>query len=159
MDEATEAISTFSQILASHDFDRLRRRRSTVLQINIGKFCNLNCRHCHVESGPTKLRENMSMQTVERCLEVLEASPTIDTVDITGGAPELNPFFRHLVTRAREMGRTVIDRCNLAVLFEKGQEDLPDFLADQGVNVVASLPCYTPDNTDKQRGKRVFDDR
>lgn len=105
-------------------------------------------------------------------------SPGIDTVDITGGAPELNPFFRHLVvqvgfnpslpitvkdkadmTKARALGKTVMDRCNLAVLFEKGQEDLAEFLANQGVNVVASLPCYTPDNTDRQRGKRVFDDR
>lgn len=101
----------------------------------------------------------MSLPTIQRCLDLLRNSPSIDTVDITGGAPELNPYFRLLVTEARKLGKKVMDRCNLAVLFEKGQEDLAEFLSEQGVDVVASLPCYTPDNTDKQRGKRVFDDR
>ena len=101
----------------------------------------------------------MSLRTIQRCLDLLRNSPSIDTVDITGGAPELNPCFRLLVAEARKLGKKVIDRCNLAVLFEKGQEDLAQFLSEQGVDVVASLPCYTPDNTDKQRGKRVFDDR
>ncbi|CAK4031887.1 radical SAM Cys-rich domain [Lecanosticta acicola] len=100
----------------------------------------------------------MDLQTVERCLNLLKTSPSIDTVDITGGAPELNPYFRTLVAEARAMGKRVIDRCNLTVLFEKGQEDLADFLAERKVDVVASLPCYTQDNTDKQRGKQVFND-
>ncbi|TKX24964.1 hypothetical protein C1H76_2807 [Elsinoe australis] len=100
----------------------------------------------------------MDLKTVQRCLDILKASPSIDTVDITGGAPELNPHFRKLVKEARAMGKVVIDRCNLAVLFENGQQDLARFLSEQDVNIVASLPCYTPDNTDRQRGKRVFDD-
>ncbi|KAA8645254.1 radical SAM/Cys-rich domain protein [Aspergillus tanneri] len=158
--DASNHIPTFQAVLRSHGEWPLLRDTPTVFQINIGKFCNLNCRHCHVESGPTKTQENMDRKTVDRCLEVLKARrvPSISTVDITGGAPELNPHFRMLVQEARSMGKTVIDRCNLVVLFEQGQENLAEFLAEQGVNIVASLPCYTEDNTDRQRGKRVFDD-
>ncbi|UZJ56256.1 hypothetical protein CBS101457_005576 [Exobasidium rhododendri] len=158
MNEATAAVSPFGQRVAEIERAPLRRAMPTVLQINIGKLCNLTCRHCHVESGPSKRRENMDLRTVERCIELLRRSPSIEVVDITGGAPELNLHFRHLVKAARSLGKQVIDRCNLVVLFEKGQEDLVEFLADQQVHVVASLPCYTEETTDKQRGKRVHQD-
>lgn len=101
----------------------------------------------------------MSAAGVDRCLALLAAAPNVTTVDITGGAPELHPHFRRLVAGARALGRTVIDRCNLVILFERGQEDLPAFLAQHGVHIVASLPCYTEGNTDKQRGRRVHQDR
>jgi radical SAM/Cys-rich protein len=128
----------------------------TTLQVNVGKLCNQACHHCHVEAGP-KRTEIMRRETAERVVHVLEASSGIELVDITGGAPELNPSFRFLVEQARLRGRRVIDRCNLTVLLEPGQEDLPPFLARQGVHIVASLPCYGPENVEKQRGKGVFD--
>ncbi len=149
---------------ASPDFDAhleahgapLRRARVTTLQVNVGKRCDLACHHCHVEAGP-KRTEMMETRTAERLLELLAKHPRIETLDLTGGAPELNPNFRRLVRGARELGREVIDRCNLTVLFEPGQEDTAAFLAENGVRVVASLPCYTRDNVDAQRGKHVFD--
>ncbi|KAK6370391.1 hypothetical protein LTR64_005632 [Lithohypha guttulata] len=156
--EATQNIPTFTETLKNHGKWPLNRVTPSILQVNIGKLCNLTCHHCHVESGPTKVRENMDAQTVQRCIELVQKTPSIETVDITGGAPELNPHFRTLVVEARKLGKSVIDRCNLVVLFEKGQEDLAPFLAENGVHVVASLPCYTEDNTDKQRGRRVFED-
>jgi radical SAM/Cys-rich protein len=134
----------------------LRRAAVTTLQINVGKRCNQACHHCHVEAGPRRT-EMMTAATAARILEVLEATPSIHTVDITGGAPELNPNFRDLVIRSRELGKRVIDRCNLTVLFEPGQEELADFLAGHGVAVTASLPCYTADNVEAQRGRGVFD--
>lgn len=135
---------------------RIRRRVVRVLQINIGKRCDLACHHCHVEAGP-KRTENMTRETVTRVLEVLAASPAVEVLDITGGAPELNPNFRYLVTEARALGKTVYDRCNLTVFYQPEQEETPQFLADNGVVVVASLPCYSPENVDSQRGKGVFD--
>lgn len=135
---------------------RLRRAGVRVLQINIGKKCDLACHHCHVEAGP-KRTENMEADTVTRVLEILAASPQVEVLDITGGAPELNPHFRRLAAEARALGKTVYDRCNLTVLFEEGQEDTPQFLADNGIVVIASLPCYSPENVDQQRGKGVFD--
>ncbi|KAK9236453.1 hypothetical protein V1525DRAFT_406889 [Lipomyces kononenkoae] len=155
---AAKGVPNFHDVLETYRKWPLQRGAPNIMQVNIGKLCNLTCRHCHVESGPTKLRENMDYKTVRRCLELIEKSPSIETVDITGGAPELNPHFRLLVAEARAMGKTVIDRCNLVVLFEVGQEDLSAFLAAQEVNIVASLPCYTEENIEKQRGKRVFTD-
>ena len=128
----------------------------TTLQINMGKLCNQACRHCHVDAGP-KRTELMDRRTAERCMALVEATSTVDTVDITGGAPELNPHFRYLVQRSRELGRTVMDRCNLTILLEPGHEDLAEFLAAHQVHVVASLPCYSLANVDGQRGKGVFD--
>ena len=157
--EAATGVTPFGLRVAEIESKPMRRSTANVMQINIGKLCNLTCRHCHVESGPSKRRENMDRETVDRCIELLKRSPSIDTVDITGGAPELNPHFRHLVKAARSLGKKVIDRCNLVVLYEQGQEDLVQFLADHQVHVVASLPCYTEENTDKQRGKRVHQDR
>ena len=131
------------------------RKKISTLQVNIGKRCNQACSHCHVDAGPGR-RENMEMATVERILALLKDEPQITTVDITGGAPELNPNFRYFVKQLRHMNLEVIDRCNLTVLSEKGQEDTANFLAQQGVQIVASLPCYLGDNVDKQRGKGVF---
>jgi len=134
----------------------LRRARVQTLQVNIGLRCNLACHHCHVESGP-KRTERMDRRGIERILGLLEAHPEISTLDITGGAPELHEDFRDLVRGARGLGRSVIDRCNLTVFFEPGQHDTPDFLAEQSVDVVASLPCYSLENVEKQRGRGVFD--
>jgi radical SAM/Cys-rich protein len=125
-----------------------------VLQVNIGKLCNQTCRHCHVDAGPER-REVMSRETMQLCLDVL-ARTNIPTLDITGGAPEMNPRFRWLVEEAVALGRHVIDRCNLTILLVPHFEDLPDFLARHRVEVVASLPCYLPANTDRQRGEGVF---
>jgi len=126
-----------------------------VLQLNLGKVCNQTCRHCHVDAGPDR-REQMSDETMERCLRVLEGS-AIATVDITGGAPEMHPRFRELVERARAAGRHVIDRCNLTILETPSHRDLPAFFAAQGVEVVASLPHFAAASTDNQRGDGVFD--
>ena len=134
----------------------LLRAPVTTLQINVGKRCNQACHHCHVEAGPRRT-EMMNAATASRLLELLAATSTIDTVDITGGAPELNPNFRHLVTESRRLGARVIDRCNLTVLLEPGQEDLAEFLAANQVAVTASLPCYSIENVDAQRGKGVFE--
>jgi radical SAM/Cys-rich protein len=127
----------------------------TTLQINVGKLCNQTCRHCHVDAGPDR-REIMSRDTLEQCVAALDRT-TIPTVDITGGAPELNPGFRWLVEQCTARGRHVMDRCNLTVLTTAGQRDLPDFFAGHRVEVVASLPHYRATNTDIQRGDGVFD--
>ena len=144
-----------ANLLASPLTD-LRRAAVTTLQVNIGKRCNLACHHCHVESGPLRT-EKLSLAGCRRVLELLALNPDVETLDLTGGAPELHEGFRDLVRGARELGRRVIDRCNLTVLFEPGQEDTADFLAEYGVEVVASLPCYTPENVEDQRGRNVFD--
>ncbi len=134
----------------------LNRRVLKTLQINVGKLCNQVCLHCHVGAGPNKKRENMGEDTFNRIFELLDKPHEIETVDLTGGAPELNQHFRKAVTGFREKGLKVLDRCNLTVLFEKGQEDTPKFLADHQVDVIASLPCYSPENVEKQRGDGVF---
>ena len=128
----------------------------TWLQVNGGKLCNQACHHCHVGAGP-KRTEVMTAAMADRLIRLMQASPQLETLDLTGGAPELNPSFRTLVRAATELNLRVIDRCNLSVLFEPGQEDLAGFLADHRVEVVASLPCYLEDNVDQQRGKGVFD--
>lgn len=133
----------------------LRRGKLRALQVNVGRRCDLACHHCHVEAGP-KRTERMQLRTAERVLALLERSPGIQTLDLTGGAPELHEVFRPLVRGARRLGLEVIDRCNLTVLFEAGQQDTAEFLAESGVQVVASLPCYTPENVDRQRGRDVF---
>ena len=146
----------FEQLLADNGLNALSRpTKPTTLQVNLGKRCNQACRHCHVDAGPTRT-EAMSLRTMDRVLWLLERSPRIHTLDITGGAPELHPHFRHLVAEARGLGRHVMDRCNLTVLGETGQEDTADFLAAHQVEVVASLPCYGPDNVNQQRGTDVF---
>ena len=125
-----------------------------MLQVNVGLYCNQACNHCHVESSP-KRKETMSNETVEQILRVLDASPSVTTVDITGGAPEMNAAFRPLVAGTTALGIEVIDRCNLTVLMEPSMGWLGDFLAQHQVRVVASLPCYSQKNTDTQRGSKV----
>ncbi len=151
-----DAHPQFAATLASHGLAPLTRAATTTLQVNVGLRCDLACHHCHVEAGP-KRSEALDEKLAARVVELLARNPALDTLDLTGGAPELNPHFRTLVRGARALGRRVIDRCNLTVLFEPGQEDTADFLADEGVEVVASLPCYTPANVDAQRGKRVYE--
>jgi radical SAM/Cys-rich protein len=147
---------SFPATLRDHDLGELRRGRVTTLQVNVGRLCNLACHHCHVEAGP-KRTESLTAEIAERLLDLLAASPDVEVLDLTGGAPEMNENFRHLVTGARGLGRRVIDRCNLTVLLEPDQKDLAEFLATERVEVVASLPCYTIDNVDRQRGLGVFD--
>jgi radical SAM/Cys-rich protein len=145
----------FEQSLSKSGLWPLHATGIQVLQVNVGKLCNQTCRHCHVDAGPER-REVMSRETMALCLDVL-ARTGIPTLDITGGAPEMNPHFRWLVTEARNLGRHVIDRCNLTILLTTGHADLAEFLAQQRVEVVASLPCYLPQNTDAQRGDGVFE--
>ena len=141
--------------LVKTDFPALRRKALETLQVNLGYKCNQSCLHCHVNAGPNRT-EMMDQDTVRLVLNVLE-DRQIKTLDLTGGAPELNENFRALVQKARRMGVRVIDRCNLTILSEPGQEGLAEFLAVQGVEVTASLPCYTPSNVDRQRGDGVFE--
>jgi radical SAM/Cys-rich protein len=138
--------------LSGKDFNR---REVDVLQVNMGKYCNLACIHCHVESGPNRT-ELMSRETVDAVLRFLGRT-NIPTVDITGGAPELNPTFDYLVESAVGLGCHVMDRCNLTVIFEPGKEYLPEFFKRNQVELVCSLPCYSQENVDRQRGKGTFD--
>ena len=135
--------------------NRLTRRAVDVLQVNMGKYCNQACIHCHVESGPNRT-EMMSRETVDATLRFL-AGTGIPTVDITGGAAELNPDFDYLVDSATDLGRHVMDRCNLTVLFEPGKSYLPEFLKAHRVELVCSLPCYSETNVDRQRGRGTFE--
>ncbi|CAM9645956.1 unnamed protein product [Ascophyllum nodosum] len=135
---------------------KIEREQATIFQLNIGLYCNQACNHCHVESSPRR-KEMATREIAERCLEIIRNSPSVKTLDITGGAPELNDHFRFMVEEGRALGLDVIDRCNLTVLLEPGQEDLAEFLAKNKVHVVASLPCYSPKNVNMQRGSGVFD--
>lgn len=136
------------------DFPAITRNTLEILQVNLGYVCNLSCTHCHVNAGP-KRTELMDKATVDLVLDFISRK-AIHTLDLTGGAPEMNPHFDYLVERTRAMDVTVIDRCNLVVLEEPGYEGLAEFLARHKVNVTASLPCYLEDNVDKQRGKGTF---
>ncbi len=142
-------------LLARIEFPPLARRRIDTLQVNVGYRCNQSCVHCHVGASPQRTEE-MAGETVDLVVAVL-AHRHISTLDITGGAPELNPHFRRLVRAARDLGVHVIDRCNLTILEMAGQEDLAEFLKLEQVEIVASLPCYLADNVDRQRGKGVFE--
>jgi len=151
-----------SSLSSGSDTKAMMRKSPSLLQINIGLYCNQACGHCHVESSPLRKEEKMTSETVARILTLLKNTPSIKTLDITGGAPELNENFRMLVSMARELrpkisDLEIIDRCNLTVLQEPGQDDLVEFLAENKVRVVASLPCYSAGNVDKQRGNGVFD--
>ncbi|MBA2350747.1 MAG: arsenosugar biosynthesis radical SAM protein ArsS [Pseudomonadota bacterium] len=141
-------------LLEASDFPPIRRRKTETLQVNLGYRCNQSCLHCHVNAGPTRTEE-MSRETLDDVIAYLRAA-RVGTLDITGGAPELNPHFRDLVRAARDLGVRVIDRCNLTILEEPGREDLAAFLAGHNVEVAASLPCYAAENVDRQRGNGVF---
>jgi radical SAM/Cys-rich protein len=146
----------FDQMLSRHGLGSLTRAKATTLQVNVGKLCNQACHHCHVDAGPART-ERMERTTAERVLELLAHSPAVRTVDLTGGAPELNGNFRMLVEGGRRAGREVMVRCNLTVMFEPGMERLGEFYRDNSVVLVCSLPCYSAANVERQRGRGVFE--
>lgn len=154
-DASLRVVVPFSDKLAGCGVSPLSRGRLTTLQINVGKVCNQTCSHCHVDAGPDR-RESMTYETARQVIEFLSRSE-VQTLDITGGAPEMNPHFRMLVQEARRLDKQVIDRCNLTILLANGFTDLPEFLAEHQVNIVASLPCYLEENCDAQRGDGVFE--
>jgi radical SAM/Cys-rich protein len=158
MGAISESLSSpnFDATLARHGIRALTRKQPTTLQVNVGKLCNQACHHCHVDAGPRRT-ERMTRATAERVIEVLAANRRLATLDITGGAPELNENFAVMVERARSLGRRVIVRCNLTVVLEPGMEWLVEFYRRSGVELVCSLPCYTAENTDRQRGAGVFE--
>jgi len=141
-------------LLKTTDFPVVTRTALEILQVNLGYLCNQSCLHCHVAAGPTR-KELMDEENIRHILELL-ARASVHTLDLTGGAPEMNPMFRELVSAARNIGVTVIDRCNLTILLEPGFEGTAEFLAENEVQIVASLPCYIEDNVDGQRGKGVY---
>jgi len=149
------APAAFDKTLAERGHAPLQALRVDTLQVNVGKLCNQTCTHCHVDAGPTRT-ESMTRETVDAVLGVVRRHPELRTVDVTGGAPEMNPHFEYLVTQCRAMGRRVMDRCNLTVFFVRDKQHLPKFLADHQVEVIASLPCYLEENVDQQRGKGVY---
>ncbi|MBI4290158.1 MAG: arsenosugar biosynthesis radical SAM protein ArsS [Betaproteobacteria bacterium] len=143
------------RLMRRYGFPAIRRDLPETLQVNLGYRCNQSCVHCHVNAGPNRT-EQMTRETIDDVLAFL-ASSAMKRLDVTGGAPELNPDFRYLVSRSRELDVHVVDRCNLTILEEPGNDDLAEFLARYGVEVVASLPCYSSENVDRQRGKGVFE--
>jgi radical SAM/Cys-rich protein len=146
----------FGAALKECGWGELRPAPLEIFQINIGRLCNMTCRHCHVDAGPDRVAENMDRETIDLCLAALDRT-TAHTVDITGGAPELNPHFRYLVDACVARGKHVMDRCNLTVLLLPRFADLPQWFAERGVEVVCSLPHYRPRNTDAQRGEGAFE--
>jgi radical SAM/Cys-rich protein len=140
--------------LKNSDFPAITRNKLEVLQVNLGYLCNLSCTHCHVNAGP-KRTELMDKATIDQVLAFIDKHE-LHTLDLTGGAPEMNPHFRYLITQARDRKLKISDRCNLVILLEKGFEDMAEFLAENQVEIVASLPCYLKENVDKQRGKGTF---
>jgi radical SAM/Cys-rich protein len=149
-------MNRFAQILSENSLS-LRRARPEILQVNVGKLCNLTCVHCHVNAGP-KRKEIMTRETIDRVIQWL-AGTEIPTVDLTGGAPEMIPDFRYFIERVKQLqpSRHLIDRCNLTILLEPGYEDLSEFLAANKVEIIASMPCYSAENVNAQRGEGVFE--
>ena len=143
-------------LLQTTDFPSIHRVTLEKLQVNLGYLCNLSCVHCHVNAGPRRT-ELMDQETIDLVIDFLREQG-VRELDVTGGAPEMNPHFKYLVKEARALGVNVMTRCNLTILLEKGYEDLADFFVEQGVEVTASLPCYAEQNVDKQRGKGVYHD-
>ena len=150
-----ESLPYFQQTLLSHGLRDLKRSAVKTLQVNVGKLCNQTCRHCHVDAGPDR-RELMTRENFEHCVRLVRDF-AVDVVDITGGAPEMNPHFSWFVGEIRKLGRHVIDRCNLTILTVPGFTHFPEFLAANEVEIVASLPCYLEENCDSQRGTGVFE--
>ena len=148
--------ASFDQVLNRYGLGSLTRAKPTTLQVNVGKLCNQACHHCHVDAGPARI-ERMERATAERVLELLAHSPDVRTLDLTGGAPELNGNFRMLVEGGRRAGRDVMVRCNLTVMFEPGMERLGEFYRENRVVLVCSLPCYSAANVERQRGRGVFE--
>lgn len=158
--EMTDArFPAFAQKIGEHGHAALRPTGVDVFQINIGKLCNQTCAHCHVDAGPDKKAENMSRETLETCLQILARHPGIQTVDITGGAPEMNPNFRWFVEECRRLGKKVMNRCNLTIIEANPKyHDLPAWFGQNGVHIVSSLPHFSRTRTDAQRGDGVFED-
>ena len=152
----SDTMNRFAQKLTEQSIS-LRRGRPEILQVNVGKLCNLTCMHCHVNAGP-KRKEIMTRETVDRIIDWL-AKTDIPTVDLTGGAPEMIPDFRYFIERVKQLipARHVIDRCNLTILLEDGHQDLAGFLAKRKVEIIASMPCYSAENVNAQRGDGVFE--
>ncbi|MEL6186557.1 MAG: arsenosugar biosynthesis radical SAM (seleno)protein ArsS [Myxococcota bacterium] len=150
------AAADFDGALAQVGWPALDRTKLEIFQINVGKLCNMTCRHCHVDAGPDRTDAIMTRETIDACLDAVDRSGA-HTVDLTGGAPELNPDFRYLVEEAKKKGRHVIDRCNLTILLTRKMRDLPEWLAEHEVEVVCSLPHYAARNTDAQRGDGTFE--
>jgi radical SAM/Cys-rich protein len=149
----------FSDRLAAQGHRPFKPTDIEIFQLNIGKLCNQTCAHCHVDAGPDKREENMNRADLERCVEIIAATPSITTVDITGGAPEMNPNFRWFVEQCTALGKRVIDRCNLTIIMANPKyRDLPEFLAKHKVHVISSLPYFSKKRTDGQRGDGVFED-
>jgi radical SAM/Cys-rich protein len=142
-------------LLEKTSFPPLSRVGVSVLQVNLGYLCNQQCLHCHVNAGPNR-KELMDADNIQVVVDYIKSTPSVKLLDLTGGAPELNPYFRELVTTVTALGISVIDRCNLTILSEPGQEDLAEFLAEHKVQITGSLPCYQQENVDGQRGKGVF---
>ncbi len=153
---AGSGAADFAAALARYRLAPLRRLAPATLQVNLGRLCNQACHHCHVDAGPGR-KENMTRATAARVIELIAANPALRTIDLTGGAPELNPHFRSIVESARAAGRDVIVRCNLTVIFAPEMEWLPEFYRDAGVHLICSLPCYSAENVERQRGPGVFD--
>ena len=158
--ELTESqITPFTKKLEGQGVFPLKPHSIEIFQLNIGKLCNQTCLHCHVDAGPDKKRENMSRKDLETCLRIISEVPQITTVDITGGAPEMHPDFRWFVQACRKLGKKVINRCNLTIIMANEKyRDLPVFFRDNQVHIVSSLPYYSKNRTDKQRGDGVFED-
>ncbi len=156
--KTVDNFTPFKDKIAESGWKTIRPDKITVFQLNIGKLCNQTCAHCHVDAGPDRKEENMDRATLEKCLEII-AHPNFTTVDITGGAPEMNAHFRWFVEECTKMGKQVIDRCNLTIIeANKKYHDLPEFLAKHKVQVVSSLPYFSKTRTDAQRGDGVFND-
>ncbi len=154
-----EQFPKFTDKIGEAGFTELRPTDIEIFQINIGKLCNQTCAHCHVDAGPDRKEENMDRAALERCLEIIKSIPTIHTVDITGGAPEMNPHFRWFVVEVSNLGIKVMDRCNLTIIMaNKKYHELPEFFAKHKVHVVSSLPYFSKKRTDSQRGDGVFED-
>ncbi len=150
---------SFTEKIGTLGFRPLQPTNLEIFQVNIGKLCNQTCAHCHVDAGPDRKEENMKRSTLERCLQIIAALDSIHTVDITGGAPEMNPHFRWFVEACSRLGKKVIDRCNLTIVKANPKyHDLPAFLAANKVHVVSSLPYFSKSRTDSQRGEGVFED-
>lgn len=158
-DIADNHLPSFAQHLVSAGVQQLSVSGLEVFQLNIGKLCNQTCAHCHVDAGPDKKVENMDRATLEQCLHIIASTPSIHTVDITGGAPEMNPHFRWFVESCTQLGKKVIDRCNLTIIMANPKySDLPAFFAANRVHVISSLPYFSKNRTDSQRGDGVFED-